>query len=121
MQLNVQYQRETGPNRINIKLGTSARAENTYSPIKVICDLNENNELLGVEILGIIQVAGVEVLSKIENSELSSNQTGIISYDKRSDAFYFKLMQCKSHRQLTCDGILELNKHGNLNGIEIEY
>ena len=73
--------------------------------VRIVCDIDDENKLIGIELLGFSYYTEVEP-NNVSYQPKNFNNNGVISYDKSVDAFYFKLNDKKPEKQKSIDGIL---------------
>ena len=84
-----------------------------------ICDYDENNNLLGIEIIGFAHYVGPRALSEISKNTCNIENKALISYDNKADGFYLRLMEGKSQKVKAINGRLTINEFGNLISLRI--
>lgn len=83
-------------------------------------DFNSENEVIGVEIINLRNIAGPNALAGYDWDSEKSNKGIRVSYDEDADAFYVSLSNDRSFKQGVVDGTLVLDSEGCVIRIECD-
>jgi uncharacterized protein YuzE len=83
-----------------------------------VLDLNQFDEIIGLEILNLRLTAGENALGRIQTLIPSSGKSIKYSYDPASDAFYLQISNDRSFTQESTEGTLLVNSVGEIVGFQ---
>ena len=88
--------------------------------VRCILDLDQFQNVIGVEILGLRRIVGQDCLEFIDQLIQSPNELYRISYDAESDSFYLKLAKERSFDQKSVDGEILVGENGQVVALKVK-
>ena len=85
-----------------------------------VLDFNSEDEVIGIEIINLRNIAGPNALAGYDWDSEKSNKEVHVSYDEDADAFYLSLSGDRSLKQGVVDGNLVLDSEGRVIRMECD-
>lgn len=101
---------------VQIRFGSFREGKVDAIEVSCICDYDETEQLVGVEILRFGALIGADALDISDNDQ---GEKGWITFDQRADAFYMKLHAAKSFRQAVSPARLWIDPEHRLTGLSV--
>ena len=90
-------------------------------PVRMVLDLGELREVVGIEIVNLYFQLGRSCLGKVRESAPTGGEGTHYNYDEICDSFYLRLRGGRSVTQKAVDGTVLVDERGAIVGLNVSW